>query len=113
MARVNTSTFSLRAIPEGVTTIGGFAFAKCTSLAKFEGKFATSDQRCVVMDGTLVCFAPAGLTEYAVPEGVTEIGYSAFYECTSLASVTIPEGVTSDKCPYSQSYSFSSCYVWV
>ena len=30
-----------------------------------------------------------------IPESVTSIGYSAFYDCSSLASVTIPEGVTS------------------
>ncbi|NBI69046.1 leucine-rich repeat domain-containing protein, partial [Pseudoflavonifractor sp. 60] len=32
--------------------------------------------------------------EVTIPEGVTEIGYSAFSGCTSLSSVTIPVGVT-------------------
>ncbi|MBO5793101.1 MAG: leucine-rich repeat protein, partial [Lentisphaeria bacterium] len=34
------------------------------------------------------------LQEAVIPEGVTEIGYDAFYGCSSLTSVTIPEGVT-------------------
>jgi putative transposon-encoded protein len=29
-----------------------------------------------------------------IPESVTEIGSSAFYDCTSLESVVIPESVT-------------------
>ncbi len=53
-------------IPEGVTSIGSFAFSNCTSL-----------------------------TEVTIPDSVTSIGYGAFYKCTSLTSVTIPDSVTS------------------
>ena len=35
------------------------------------------------------------LTEYAIPDGVTEIGWCAFEGCTNLKSVTIPNSVTS------------------
>ena len=81
-------------LPEGVTTIGRDAFYGCTSLAKFEGPLATSDQRCIVIDGALVAFAPAELFEYVIPEGVTTIGAGAFEHYTSLASITLPEGIT-------------------
>ena len=33
------------------------------------------------------------LTEYVIPDGVTEIGEGAFWGCTNLKSVTIPDSV--------------------
>ena len=36
-----------------------------------------------------------GLTSVTIPETVTSIGYLAFYGCTGLTSVTIPNSVTS------------------
>ena len=82
-------------IPDSVTTIGNYAFYNCTSLKAFYGKFASKDNRCLIVDGILNSFAPAGLTEYTIPDSVTSIGYDAFGECTSLTSVTIPDSVTS------------------
>ena len=35
-----------------------------------------------------------GLTSVAIPEGVTNIGDNAFYFCENLSSVTIPDGLT-------------------
>ena len=37
----------------------------------------------------------SGLTGVTIPDGVSYIGERAFYGCTSLTRVTIPEGVTS------------------
>ena len=81
-------------IPNSVTSIGN-AFACCTSLKAFYGKFASSDNRCLIVDGVLNSFAPAGLTEYTIPDSVTSIGKYAFSNCTSLTSVTIGDSVTS------------------
>ena len=52
-------------LPDGLTSIGGFAFRGCTSLSSV-----------------------------TIPDSVTSIGYYAFSGCTSLTSVTIPDSVT-------------------
>ena len=90
----NCSNLTSVTIPDSATTIGGGAFSNCNSLQEFNGKFASDDGRCLIIDGTLNAFAPAGLTEYTIPDSVTMIGYCAFDGCTSLTSVTIPDSVT-------------------
>ena len=91
-------------IPDGVTLIGERAFRYCSSLTEFNGKYASEDGRCLIIGGTLNSFAPAGLTEYTIPDSVTTIGVSAFSGCSSLTSVTIPDSVTSIR-----SNAFSGC----
>ena len=82
-------------IPDSVTSIGEQAFVFCTSLEAFYGKFASADNRCLIIDGVLHSFAPVGLTEYTIPNSVTSIGRLVFCNCTSLTSVTMPDSVTS------------------
>ena len=45
--------------------------------------------------GNYAFYNCSSLTSITIPEGVTSIGYYAFYCCSSLASITIPESVTS------------------
>ena len=82
-------------IPEGVTYIGSNPFTRCVNLKEFNGKFASTDGRCLIVDGVLNSFAPAGLTEYTIPESVSVIGNCAFEGCSSLTTITISESVTS------------------
>ena len=91
----NCTSLTSVTIPSSVTSIVSDAFYHCTSLNAFYGKFASSDNRCLIVDGVLSSFAPAGLTEYTIPDSVTSIGNDVFYRCTSLTSVTIPNSVTS------------------
>ena len=88
------SSLTSATIPDSVTTIGDGPFAGCNGLKVFKGKFASEDGRCLIIDGTLNSFAPAGLTECIIPNSVTKIGYEAFYGCHNLTSVTIPDRVT-------------------
>jgi hypothetical protein len=85
-------------LPNSITWVGNKVFYGCTSLTHFYGKHASSDNRCLIINGSLKAVAPAGiaeLTEYTIPDGVTSIGDSTFSTCTSLTSVTIPDSVTS------------------
>uniref|UniRef100_UPI0037DD67F5 leucine-rich repeat protein n=1 Tax=Methanomethylophilus alvi TaxID=1291540 RepID=UPI0037DD67F5 len=76
-------------IEDGVTSIGGYAFSGCSSLASVViGNGVTS----IGQSAFSVC---TGLRELTIPDSVTSIGDRAFYECSSLASVIIPDGVTS------------------
>lgn len=86
-------------IPESVSHIGERAFVNCSSLKAFHGKYASKDSRCLIVDGVLNSFAPAGVTEYSIPEGIEKIGFNAFMNTpqsndSPLEKVTIPDSVT-------------------
>jgi hypothetical protein len=61
----NTNEIKTLTLPDGLTTVGSYAFHHCTT----------------------------GLTSVVIPSAVTEIGESAFENCTYLTSVTIPASV--------------------
>ena len=90
----NCDSLTSITIGDGVTSIGERAFWGCDSLTTFNGKFASADNRCLIIDGVLNSFAPAGLTSYTIPNSVITIGVYAFASCQSLTSVTIPNSVT-------------------
>lgn len=109
-------------IPENTTTIGDMAFSQCAltdvTIPKNvtyigQDAFASNSlQSIVVNDGNLNYSSVDGvlydktatlLIQYpcgraggiVIPNGVTDIGNNAFYQCTLLNSVIIPDGLTS------------------
>ena len=95
-------------IGKNVTSIGGYAFCDCYSLASI----TIPDGVTSIGAGTFSnCNSLASIT---IPDGVTSIGYNVFSNCYSLASITIPDGVTSigdnafSSCMGMRYYDFSS-----
>lgn len=80
-------------IPASVTSFGAALFSGSDNLKKFSGPYASSDGRCLVVSQELVRVAPAGLTTYVIPDGITRIGDWAFERSNQLTSVTLKEGV--------------------
>ena len=92
-------------IPDSVTIVEGGAFADSPNLKAFYGKNASDDGRLLIIDGSLCGFAPAGLTEYTMPEGITRIESEVFRGCGHLEKITIPSTVSTI-----DSYLFNNCY---
>ncbi|MBE6958151.1 MAG: leucine-rich repeat domain-containing protein [Ruminococcaceae bacterium] len=76
-------------IPDGVTSIGDYAFFYCSSLTSI----TIPDS--VTSIGGSAFFYCRNLTSITIGDSVTSIGSSAFYNCTNLTSITIPDSVTS------------------
>ena len=74
-------------IPEGVTSIGDFAFCNCSGLTSI-----TIPEGVTSIGSFSGC---SSLTSITIPKGVTSICDNAFRGCSSLASITISESVTS------------------
>ena len=85
-------------IPDSIVSIGVEVFAQCDNLKEFKGDFISEDGRCIIINGELAAFAPAGLDAYTTPEGVKSIGHDAFSCCTELENVIISDGVTTIGC---------------
>jgi len=86
-------------IPNGVTSIGGWAFIGCKSMTSVTiGNSVTSIENCAF-------FGCRGLISVTIGNSVTSIGKEAFLDCRGLTSITIGNSVTSIG-----NYAFGDCY---
>ena len=88
-------------IGSGLTTIGEYAFVQCDALTTFtvdanNTNYKSVDGVLFSEGGTKLMIYPMGktATSYTVPDNVTSIGDSAFYNRTALTSITLPAGLT-------------------
>ncbi len=83
------STISKIIIPNGVTSIGGYAFSGCSSLTNIEIPDSVTSISNSAFSGC------SSLNNVEIPNSVTSIEGSAFYRCSSLTNIEIPDSVTS------------------
>ena len=76
-------------IPNSVTSIGNYAFARCVLLEE------VIIPNSVTSIGNAAFFGCNHLKKVTIPNSVTSIGDSAFFNCQLLSTIVIPSSVTS------------------
>lgn len=92
LAFFDCSSLATLTINGPLNTIEEIALVVCKSLQSIKTKYSTSDERCLIKDGELHCFAPAGLSQYEIPSVVKAILPEVFYQF-EIQNISIPEGV--------------------
>ena len=127
----NCSSLTSITIPNSVTSIGSEAFRNCSGLTSITvengntvydsrdncnaiietatntllyGCNITTIPNNVTSIGNTAFYNCSGLTSVTIPNSVTSIGYEAFYKCSGLTSIIIPNSVTSI-----ENYAFLGC----
>ena len=99
-AFLNNTELEAVTIPASLQDLGKYAFAACSSLTEFrvaEGSeyYESVDGVLYAQDQTYLVRYPIGRRpeEITVPDGVADIGNSAFADCALLQKITLPKGL--------------------
>lgn len=81
-------------IPSSVEFMGNGIFANCSFLKEFHGKYASKDNKCLIYNDTLICYAIGNNDSiYNIPAEAITIGKKAFAGSKNLTSIVIPNSV--------------------
>ena len=76
--------------PASIQSFGDDVLYNCMYLSAIYGPLATDDNRCLILDGVLKCFAKSGISSYEFPEGIESIECDLLMNNYSLESLTLP-----------------------
>ena len=95
----NCKSLTSVTIPNSVTSIGDCVFGRCSALASIvidsENPVYDSRNNCNAIIETATNTLIAGCKNTIIPNSITSIGEAAFWQHSSLTSITIPNSVTS------------------
>lgn len=104
---INRTGLTTLRIPKNLKSVGPYGLYN-PNLVSFTGYHISEDGRCVIIEDCfmpdygntlshvknyMAAFAPAGITEYALPDNVEIIGWNAFMSCPELRKITFNEGL--------------------
>ena len=87
--RQNSNAITSIVIPEGVTSIGDYAFYGCSKLKSVSLPSTLKSIGDEAFDGC------TWLENISIPDGVTRIAKKAFYQCRNLTNVELPSSLKS------------------
>ena len=88
------SRLSTITLPNSVQVIEYRAISFCNKLESVYGKFASTDNRCFVVNEELIYVSPQISGEYTLPNNVTKLGIGSMFSFQNIVQITIPNSVT-------------------